>query len=72
MAEKDFFGTHFEEYISGNSIDAYHYFGSKTESGGVRFTLYAPNAASVAVAGDFIQWAEDSHIMNRKRVNLKE
>ena len=65
MAEKDFFGTHFEEYISGNSIDAYHYFGSKTESGGVRFTLYAPNAASVAVAGDFNQWAEDSHIMNR-------
>ena len=53
MAEKDFFGTKFDEYISGNSIDAYQYFGSKVEYGGVRFILYAPYAVSVAIAGSF-------------------
>ena len=65
MAEKDFFGTKFDEYISGNSIDAYQYFGSKVECGGVRFILYAPYAVSVSIAGSFNQWSADSHMMNK-------
>lgn len=72
MALRDFFGTDFKEYISGNSIDAYHYFGSKPEKNGVRFTLYAPNAVSVAIAGSFNQWSADSHVMKKHKNGVWE
>ncbi|MDD6467270.1 MAG: 1,4-alpha-glucan branching protein GlgB [Erysipelotrichaceae bacterium] len=43
-------------FFSGHCIDAYQLFGAHLEETGVRFTVYAPNAKNVQVAGDFNGW----------------
>lgn len=67
MAEVDNFDTKIEEYLSGDCIDGYQLFGSKPEENGTSFTLYAPNAASVWVAGDFNCWSADANPMQKDR-----
>jgi 1,4-alpha-glucan branching enzyme len=60
-------------YLFGNGIlyEAYRIFGAHpvSEDGkqGVQFMVYAPNAASVSVVGDFNQWDADKHPMRPSR-----
>ncbi len=49
-----------QDFLSGNSIDAYKYLGSHIEKGSLVFRVWAPNAKSVSVAGDFNGWSYDS------------
>ena len=47
-------------FHKGNTLEAYKVFGAHLETNdhkkGVRFTVYAPNARSVQVVGDFNDW----------------
>ena len=56
-------------YHEGNCLEAYKLFGAHPENNngvpGVRFTVYAPNARSVQVVGDFNQWNGDNYYMER-------
>ena len=72
MADKELLDTLLEEYIRGDLTDAYRYFGSKPEPGGVRFSLYAPHAASVFVSGDFNGWRADEYPMKRNEKGVWE
>ncbi len=49
----------------GENYEAYKYFGSFRKDKGFIFRVYAPNARSVRVAGDFNAWNFSSHFMNR-------
>ncbi|MGL5330410.1 MAG: 1,4-alpha-glucan branching protein GlgB [Peptostreptococcaceae bacterium] len=55
------------EFKSGNSVDSYKYMGSHLASykrkKGVSFTVWAPNAKSVYLSGEFNDWSKDSHPM---------
>ena len=48
----------------GQYFDSYHTFGNKRVDGGVRFTVWAPNAKNIAVVGDFNHW-EENHQMEK-------
>jgi len=48
----------------GEYFDSYHTFGNKREEGGVRFTVWAPNAQNIAIVGDFNDW-EDEHFLEK-------
>lgn len=43
-------------------FDSYQVFGNKREEGGVRFTVWAPNAQEIKLVGDFNDWAEDTRM----------
>ena len=45
-----------EAFFQGKSANAYELFGSHVNKEGVTFTVYAPEALSVQVEGDFNQW----------------
>ena len=58
------------EFLMGQTIDAYEYFGAhfiKDENGkkAVAFRLYAPMASDVSVIGDFNNWDIGAHKMNK-------
>lgn len=53
------------DFLSGTSTEAYKYFGSHFDGNGVMFRVWAPQAASVAVVGDFNNWDCNAHYMNR-------
>ena len=59
----------FTNYLMGQSIDAYKYFGAhflkQGDQEGVVFRLYAPMASDVSVIGDFNNWDIYSHKMNK-------
>ena len=56
-------------YHEGNCLEAYKLFGAHPETvdniDGVRFTVYAPNARSVQVIGDFNNWDGHNDYMER-------
>ena len=56
-----------KDFVEGNCTNAYEYFGShfaiQKGKKGVMFRVWAPNAQSVAVVGDFNSWNNDSNIM---------
>lgn len=56
-----------DDYIDSKMYNAYEIFGAhiKKEDSkyGVRFSVYAPNAKSVRVVGDFNDWNDTSHFM---------
>lgn len=56
-------------FHEGNCLEAYKVFGAHLQTQdnkkGVRFTVYAPNARSVQVVGDFNQWDGTNHYMER-------
>ena len=52
--EKDLYLFNHGEYF-----DSYHTFGNKRMEGGVRFTVWAPNAREIAVVGDFNDWNDE-------------
>ena len=43
-------------FFKGSIFDAYEYLGAHVEGDGVRFSVFAPAAAKVAVIGDFNNW----------------
>ncbi len=56
-------------FHEGNLLEAYKLFGAHVESRdnktGVRFTVFAPNAKSVQVVGDFNDWEGENSYMER-------
>src|SRR5699024_12606075 len=50
-------------------FDSFHTFGNKREEGGVRFTLWAPNAQEIAIIGDVNDWRED-HLL--EKIGIRE
>ncbi len=53
-----------KEFYSGVISDAYKLFGSFLNKDSVLFRVWAPNAESVSVVGDFNDWNQESHRMN--------
>ena len=55
----------FEQYLwgQGKLENAYRTFGAHATRGGVWFRVWAPNADSVAVIGDFNHWDATTHVM---------
>ena len=51
------------EFLAGNSTDAYKYLGSHLIDDAVVFRVWAPNALSVFVVGDFNGWNDSSNAM---------
>ncbi|ULQ59252.1 1,4-alpha-glucan branching protein GlgB [Brucepastera parasyntrophica] len=48
-----------QDFYAGKVFDAYRFFGAHpAEEGGIVFRTYAPNAAGVAVIGDFSGWSD--------------
>ena len=59
----------FKEFIDGNSRKANELFGAKIcEMNGVEgtlFSVYAPNALSVSLVGDFNEWNDNANLMEK-------
>ena len=57
----DTWWTEFDQYLfhEGSHTTLYEKFGALPQNGGVRFSVYAPHAKGVAVAGDWNGWATD-------------
>ena len=51
------------DFENGILTDAYTVFGSFVNKKSVTFRVWAPNAKSVSVVGDFKGWNRDWHIM---------
>lgn len=57
-----------EQFFSGHCLDAHRLFGAHFAYegiNGVRFTVYAPNARSVHILGNFNQWNGRAHACER-------
>lgn len=68
MKDKNFHGDEVALYFfhQGNNTKAYDYFGShKVKGGSVAFRVWAPNAESVSVVGDFNEWNGNAAPMQR-------
>ncbi len=52
-------------FRQGRNCRAYEFFGSHIEGDNVVFRVWAPNAASVSVVGEFNGWNEDAHPMSK-------
>ena len=61
--------TPLEQFLQGESVRAYEFLGSHfvnwDNRGGVVFRVWAPNAKSVSVVGDFNDWNPDANYMYR-------
>ncbi len=54
-----------ESFVKGNCTHAGDFLGARQTAGGVLFRVWAPNAAAVAVTGDFCDWNPEKHPMKR-------
>ena len=54
-----------ERFSAGNSTDAYEFLGCHKTTRGYIFRVWAPNAKSVRVVGDFNNWDTFSAVMNK-------
>ncbi len=57
------------DFLSGNSINSYNYLGSHILNDGVIFRVWAPNALSVSVVGDFNNWDQSTSPMKRVHIS---
>ncbi|HTA43367.1 MAG TPA: 1,4-alpha-glucan branching protein GlgB [Bryobacteraceae bacterium] len=70
--------SEFDLYLHGEGTlyEAWHTFGSHTATidnvSGVRFALWAPNAETVSVAGDFNDWDTRRHPMRHRSAGVWE
>lgn len=66
---EEFFMSWFDDYLLGQSLDAYKYLGchfiEKDGKKGAIFRVYAPQAKKVHVIGDFNNWDLFSSEMNK-------
>lgn len=53
------------DYLMGQCIEAYNYFGAHFTEDGVVFRLYAPSADDVSVIGDFNNWDYGANKMKK-------
>ncbi len=69
--KESLFITEFDQYLfgSGTHYDLYNKMGAHLAKvdgkDGVYFAVWAPNAKSVSVVGDFNEWNDEKHPMNR-------
>ena len=56
-----------QSFYDGYSLHAYNVFGAHFTKNGVCFRLYAPNARSVRLVGDFNNWNSDA--THLKKIN---
>ncbi|MBQ1315721.1 MAG: 1,4-alpha-glucan branching enzyme, partial [Erysipelotrichaceae bacterium] len=56
-----------QSFYDGYSLHAYNVFGAHFTENGVCFRLYAPNARSVRLVGDFNNWNSDA--THLKKIN---
>ena len=54
-----------QAWIDGTNFDAQKLFGARAEPNGVSFSVWAPNARSVRVTGDFCSWSDSAHWLSR-------
>ena len=54
-----------DTFFCGRSTDAYTYFGCHKDGNGLIFRVWAPNAQSISVVGDFNGWNDTANPMNR-------
>ena len=66
----------FKLFTDGDSVRAYEFLGarvaSRDEESGVLFRVWAPNALSVSVVGDFNDWNKTAHFMKRSYEGIWE
>ncbi|MFA6796404.1 MAG: 1,4-alpha-glucan branching protein GlgB [Bacilli bacterium] len=60
----------FDNYLNGNSVDAYEHFGAhfkknKKGESGMEFVVYAPLAKKINVIGDFNSWSVYDSLMEK-------
>jgi len=53
------------DFLMGQTIEAYKYFGAHFDDSGVTFRLYAPCADDVSVIGEWNNWDVGMHKMNK-------
>ena len=61
----DDYSKFINDYLRGDSTDAYRHFGAFATPDGISFNLFAPNAYAVAVAGDFNDWSDNALFMQK-------
>ena len=58
-----------ERFLAGESVNAYEYLGAHFANvdgqDGVMFRVWAPNALTVSVVGDFNDWDAEANFMSR-------
>ena len=54
-----------QSFYDGYSLHSYEIFGAHFENGGVVFRLFAPNAKSVRLIGDFNGWNDSQTFLNK-------
>ena len=54
-----------QSFYDGYSLHAYEIFGAHFTKKGVCFRLYAPNARSVRLIGDFNNWIRTGHFWRK-------
>ena len=59
-----------QAWIDGVNYDAQELFGAHAEPDGVSFCVWAPNARSVRVTGDFCSWSDGAHWLSRDRFGI--
>ena len=63
---------YFDNFHAAVKSDAYCYLGSFLQDGGALFRVWAPNAVSVSVVGDFNEWNTETHFMSRTNGGIWE
>lgn len=68
--------VHITLFQSGQDCRAYEFMGAHPEicdgQQGYRFSVFAPEAASVSVMGEFNHWSRDAHKMQRDETGIWE
>ena len=59
-----------QAWIDGVNYDAQKLFGAHAAPDGVSFCVWAPNARSVRVTGDFCSWSDGAHWLSRDRFGV--
>ena len=64
--------TELQSFYDGYSLHSYEIFGAHFENGGVVFRVYAPNAKSVRLIGDFNGWNDNQTFLNKINAEVWE